>query len=97
MVKYPEAKDAFAVNPLGPVPYSGFQVFGIFLVALFPVPALAACGLRVYSRRLSGGLGLGEEDFSQLLEDLLIRCADDWLVFLAAVCTSTRQCLCAPY
>ncbi len=56
----PDAKHAFAVTPSGPVPYSGYQVFGVFLVIFSPVPALAACGLRVYSRRLSQGLGLGE-------------------------------------
>ncbi|KAK4157021.1 hypothetical protein C8A00DRAFT_40604 [Chaetomidium leptoderma] len=71
---YPEAKHAFAVNPLGPVPYSGYQVFGIFLVAFAPVTALAACGLRVYSRRLSNGLGLH---------------TDDWLIFLATAVFAT--------
>lgn len=56
----PTPEDAFAVNPIGPVPYSGYQAFGISLIVLFPLLALTACGLRVYSRRLSGGLGLGE-------------------------------------
>ena len=87
MPGYPEAKHAFAVNPSGPVPYSGFQVFGIFVVAFFPVLALATCGLRVYSRRLSQGLGLGEQGrFLVAPIGLLIRHADDWLMFLAAVC-----------
>ncbi|KAK4042521.1 hypothetical protein C8A01DRAFT_33464 [Parachaetomium inaequale] len=60
MPEYPEAKHEFAVNPSGPVPYSGFQVFGIFSVAFFPALALTACGLRVYSRRLTQGLGLDD-------------------------------------
>ncbi|KAH6628390.1 hypothetical protein F5144DRAFT_306994 [Chaetomium tenue] len=60
MSEFPEAKHAFAINPPGPVPYSGFQVFGIFLLAFPPALALAACGLRVYSRRLSAGLGLDD-------------------------------------
>lgn len=91
MSDFPEAKHAFAVNPTGPVPYSGYQVFGIFLVAFSPAPALAACGLRVYSRRLSQGLGLGEP--GRLLaaaRSLLIRHSDDWLIFLAAVCLKVR-------
>jgi hypothetical protein len=61
MSGYSEAKHAFAINPVGPVPYSGYQVFGIFIVAFSPLLALTACGLRVYSRRLSQGLGLGEQ------------------------------------
>ncbi|GAB1311698.1 Rhodopsin domain-containing protein [Madurella fahalii] len=56
----PKPEYAFAVEPAGPVPYSGFQVFGIFLLAFFPFLALVACGLRVYSRRLSNGLGLDD-------------------------------------
>lgn len=68
MSEFPEAKHAFAVNLPGPVLYSGFQVFGIFLLAFSPALALTACGLRVYSRRLSTGLGLGEQemDLAQL-------------------------------
>jgi hypothetical protein len=46
---------------MGPVHYSGYQAFDTFLVALSPVPVPAACGLRMYSRRLSPGLGLGEQ------------------------------------
>ncbi|KAH6854969.1 hypothetical protein B0I37DRAFT_43807 [Chaetomium sp. MPI-CAGE-AT-0009] len=60
MSEFPEAKHAFAVSLPGPVPYSGFQVFGIFLLAFSPALALTACGLRVYSRRLSQGLGLDD-------------------------------------
>lgn len=55
-------EDTFAVEPAGPVPYSAFQVFGIFLIAFFPLLAVVACGLRVYSRRLSTGLGWGEHN-----------------------------------
>jgi hypothetical protein len=61
MSEFPEPKHAFAVNLPGPVLYSGFQVFGIFLLTFSPALALMVCGLRVYSRRLSTGLGLGEQ------------------------------------
>jgi hypothetical protein len=95
MPGYPEAKHAFAVNPSEPVvPYSGVQVFGFFAVALFPALSLTACGLRVYSRRLSQGLGLGEQGrfLAAAVMGLLIRHADDWLMFLAAVCLQVGHC-----
>ncbi|KAK3298504.1 uncharacterized protein B0H64DRAFT_438960 [Chaetomium fimeti] len=60
MPGFPDAKHAFAVSLPGPTLYSGFQVFGIFLLAFSPALALTACGLRVYSRRLSHGLGLDD-------------------------------------
>ncbi|KAL2255165.1 hypothetical protein VTK26DRAFT_3943 [Humicola hyalothermophila] len=58
--RYPEAKDAFTINPAGPVPYSGYQAFGISIVALFPVLSLIACALRWYSSRLVKGLWLDD-------------------------------------
>ncbi|KAL1836604.1 hypothetical protein VTJ49DRAFT_4879 [Mycothermus thermophilus] len=55
-----EARHAFAVDPVGPVPYSSFQVFGLFIVTFGNVPAIVACVLRWYVRRLSSGLGLDD-------------------------------------
>ena len=87
MSEFPEPKHAFAVNLPGPALYSGFQVFGIFLLAFSHAKALMVCALRVYSRRLSTGLGLGEQGKIQHgYNTLLTRNADDWLIFLAAVC-----------
>ncbi|KAK3392968.1 hypothetical protein B0H63DRAFT_5656 [Podospora didyma] len=54
------ANAPFALVPAGPVPYSGLQVFGHFLLAFFPLMSLVVCCLRVYSRRLSKGFGLDD-------------------------------------
>jgi hypothetical protein len=59
--QYPKAKYAFPVDPTVIAPYSSFQAFSISLVVFSSIMAVtAACGLKVYSRRLSKGLGLGQ-------------------------------------
>ncbi|KAK3367095.1 hypothetical protein B0T24DRAFT_380944 [Lasiosphaeria ovina] len=50
----------FILEPAGPIPYSGFQVFGLFLLAFFPALSFAVCCLRAYSRRLAKGFGLDD-------------------------------------
>ncbi len=63
----PDPNPAYSITPTEPLPYSSYQAFGIFLVTFSPVPALAVCILRVYSRRLAQGLGLGEPIQKRLL------------------------------
>ena len=54
-------QNAFIIDPpVGPYPYSGLQVFGYVVIGFFTTMSLAVCGLRVYSRRLAKGLGIGE-------------------------------------
>ncbi|KAK1758624.1 hypothetical protein QBC47DRAFT_375283 [Echria macrotheca] len=51
-------EDAFVITPkYGRYPYEGLQIFGFFIVALFPLVSLITVGLRIYSRRLACGLG----------------------------------------
>jgi len=56
--------DAFVVIPdervYGPYPYDGLQIFGYVIIAIFPVLSLVVCGLRVHSRRLAKGFGMGK-------------------------------------
>ena len=56
--------DATVITPdesvYGPYPYSDLQAFGFALVAFFAGLSLTACGLRVYSCRLSKGFLIGE-------------------------------------
>ncbi len=56
-------EDAFVVIPsddkYGPYPYNGLQILGFVIVGVFPVLSLTVCGLRVYSRRLAKGFGMG--------------------------------------
>ena len=55
-------EDAFAVSPSGgvkPYPYSSFQVLGLFVVAFATVCSLVVCGLRVHSRLVARGFGIG--------------------------------------
>lgn len=51
---------SYSVSPVGPYPYSGLQTLGLFLLGFFPLLSITACVLRVWSRRLCQGLGLGE-------------------------------------
>jgi len=54
--------DAFVIVPdakYGPYPYSEFQIFGFAVLGFFPALSLVTCGLRIYSRRLVGGLAMG--------------------------------------
>jgi hypothetical protein len=55
--------DAFVIFPdervYGPYPYNGLQVLGFVIVVFFPALSLTTCGLRVYSRRLAKGFGMG--------------------------------------
>ena len=60
MSEHAEAKHAFAVTTLGTRTLQRLSSpERLFLVAFSPLPALAACTLRVYSRRLSQGLAAG--------------------------------------
>ncbi len=52
-------KDAFIIVPSGPYPYSGLQIFAYFLEIFFPLVSLVVIGLRIYSRRLAKGFGMG--------------------------------------
>jgi len=53
-------EDAFVIIPeYGSYPYSELQIFGFAVLGFFPTLALVVCGLRIYSRRLVGGLALG--------------------------------------
>ncbi|KAK4168654.1 hypothetical protein QBC43DRAFT_104046 [Cladorrhinum sp. PSN259] len=51
---------AFVTILKGPYPYSGLQIFGFFLLAFFPLLSITACVLRIWSRRISNGLGLDD-------------------------------------
>jgi len=55
--------DAFVVIPdesiYGSYPYNGLQILGFIIVVFFPSLSLTVCGLRVYSRRLAKGFGMG--------------------------------------
>jgi hypothetical protein len=55
--------DAFVAIPdesvYGPYPYNGLQILGFVIVVFFPSVSLTVCGLRVYSRRLAKGFGMG--------------------------------------
>lgn len=50
----------FAIVFDGPYPHSGLQIFGFFLLAFFPLLSIVSCVLRIWSRRLSKGLGIGK-------------------------------------
>ena len=53
-------ENAFIIDPpVGPYPYSGLQMFGYIVVGFFTVLSLVVCALRVHSRRLAKGLGIG--------------------------------------
>jgi hypothetical protein len=55
------ADAAFVIIPdYGPYPYSALQIFGFAILGFFPTLSLVVVGLRVYSRRLMGGLALGK-------------------------------------
>ncbi|KAK3694794.1 hypothetical protein B0T22DRAFT_453449 [Podospora appendiculata] len=57
----PQEEDvAFALEPAGPVPYSGLQMFGFFVVVVFTLFSLVVCGLRVHSKHLSSGFGIDD-------------------------------------
>ncbi|KAK3336642.1 hypothetical protein B0T19DRAFT_45651 [Cercophora scortea] len=56
----PEEDAAFALEPAGPVPYSGLQMYGFFVVVVFTLLSLVVCGMRVYSKRLSSGFGIDD-------------------------------------
>lgn len=51
--------DAFTIQPGGDYPYSWLQIFGIFLSSIFPLCSLIVIGLRIHSRRLAKGFGMG--------------------------------------
>ncbi|KAK3990281.1 hypothetical protein QBC44DRAFT_65447 [Cladorrhinum sp. PSN332] len=65
VISIPQHQDAkpaaaFAVILDGPYPYSGLQIFGFFLLAFCPILSIISCVLRIWSRRLSKGLGLDD-------------------------------------
>jgi len=51
--------DAFIIQPGGDYHYSWLQIFGIFLSSIFPLCSLIVIGLRIYSRKLAKGFGMG--------------------------------------
>ncbi|KAK0618820.1 hypothetical protein B0T14DRAFT_196543 [Immersiella caudata] len=54
-------ENAFVIAPeYGPYPYSGLQIFGFAIIGFFPLLSLVVVALRVYSRRLVGGLALDD-------------------------------------
>ncbi len=52
------ANSSFGGNPDvpadAPYPYSGLQIFGIFLLFAFPFLSTIVCGLRLYSKHIAG-------------------------------------------
>lgn len=54
----PEA--AFWTTPMGPVPHSGFQDFGMALTIFFPALSVIVLALRFYSKYVAKRLGMGE-------------------------------------
>ena len=69
VIRQKQLNSTFGGNPNipldAPYPYSGLQVFGIFLLFVFPLVATTVCGLRLYSKHLVGGFGWGKfPDFS---------------------------------
>ncbi|KAK4192516.1 hypothetical protein QBC35DRAFT_469850 [Podospora australis] len=80
----------FSVHPAGPYPHSGYQVLGLFLLGTFPVLSLTACCLRIGSRRVSHGLGLGVCRSREQYWQRSI-CERDTGVFMTPIFQATRQ------
>ncbi|KAK3330526.1 hypothetical protein B0H66DRAFT_66210 [Apodospora peruviana] len=64
----PEA--AFWTTPVGPVPPSSFQDFGMFLLVFFPTLSVVVCALRLYSKHMAKRLWI--DDWIILLAVILI-------------------------
>ncbi|KAM7209666.1 hypothetical protein V8F20_000069 [Naviculisporaceae sp. PSN 640] len=54
----PEA--AYWITPMGPVPHTALQDFGLFLTAFFPVLSIIVCGLRFYSKYVAKRFGIDD-------------------------------------
>jgi len=55
---FPEA--AYWTTPVGPVPHSGFQDFGMALTIFFPALSVIVLALRFYSKFVAKRFGMGE-------------------------------------